>query len=234
MSELLFMGPAGRIEARYHPSATQGAPVALILHPNPQLGGTMNNKVVYTLYQAFVKLGFSVMRFNFRGVGKSQGVFDGDPNNEMADTLAALDWLKKLNPEAFNCWIAGYSFGAWIGCQILMRRPDVNGFVAVSPPANVCDFSFLSPCPASGLIVQGTADTVVSPADSRALAERLDGCRRVKVNYIEIPQADHLYEGYLKNVYDAVVSHVPDLLVSHAKRKDRQKKKVAASVPTSS
>ena len=69
MSELFFTGPAGRIEARYFPAPTQGAPIALILHPNPQLGGTMNNKVVYTLYQAFAKLGFSVMRFNFRGGG---------------------------------------------------------------------------------------------------------------------------------------------------------------------
>lgn len=230
MSELFFTGPAGRIEARYFAAPVPGAPIALILHPNPQLGGTMNNKVVYTLYQAFAKLGFSVMRFNFRGVGKSQGVFDGDPNNEMADTLAALDWLKKLNPESFNCWIAGYSFGAWVGCQILMRRPDVNGFVAVSPPANVCDFSFLSPCPASGLIIQGEADTVVNAPDVRALAERLDACRRVKVNYVEIPQADHLYAGYLKNVFDAVLSNVPDLLTCHGKRKDRQKKKAVPTV----
>ena len=89
MTELFFNGPAGRMEARYHAAERPDAPVALILHPNPQLGGTMNNKVVYTLYQAFAKLGFSVLRFNFRGVGKSQGVFDGDSNNELADTLAA-------------------------------------------------------------------------------------------------------------------------------------------------
>ncbi len=228
MTEIFFTGPAGRIEARYYSSQKPGSPIALLLHPNPQLGGTMNNKVVYTLYQAFAKIGFSVMRFNFRGVGKSQGVFDGDVNNEMADTLAALDWLKKLNPESFNCWIAGYSFGAWVGCQVLMRRPDINGFVAVSPPANVCDFSFLAPCPASGLIIQGSADTVVNTSEVRALAERLDTCRRVKVNYVEIPQADHLYNGYLKNVFETVVSNVPTLLITHGRKKERQKKKISS------
>ncbi len=228
MTELFFNGPAGRIEARYFPSPNPGAPIALILHPNPQLGGTMNNKVVYTLYQAFAKLGFSVLRFNFRGVGKSQGIFDGDPNNEMADTLAALDWLKRMNPDSINCWVAGYSFGAWIGAQILMRRPDVNGFVAVSPPANVCDFSFLSPCPASGLIIQGEADTVVNPADVQALAERLDACRRVKVNYVEVPEADHLYVGHLKDIFDAVLVHVPELLSSHGKKERRLKKKISS------
>lgn len=225
MSELFFNGPAGRLEARYQPAATPNAPVALILHPNPQLGGTMNNKVVYTLYQAFAKLGFAVMRFNFRGVGKSQGVFDGDPNNELADTLAALDWLKSMNPESTHCWIAGYSFGALVGLSVLMRRPDINGFVAVSPPANVCDFSFLTPCPASGLIIQGGADTVVSEPSVATLAERLNASRKVQVDYVLLPDADHLYTGHLKAVFDALGEHVPNLL--HPKKKSVKKKKEA-------
>ncbi len=227
MTELFFNGPAGRMEARYHAAERPDAPVALILHPNPQLGGTMNNKVVYTLYQAFAKLGFSVLRFNFRGVGKSQGVFDGDSNNELADTLAALDFLKSMNPESMHVWIAGYSFGALVGLSVLMRRPDINGFVAVSPPANVCDFSFLTPCPSSGLIIQGGADTVVSEPSVAALAERLDASRKVQVDYVLLPDADHLYTAQLKGVYDAVLTHVPELL---APKKKLVKKKKAAVV----
>ncbi len=223
MTELFLTGPAGRLEARYHAAEKPDAPIALILHPNPQLGGTMNNKVVYTLYQAFVQLGFSVLRFNFRGVGKSQGIFDGDSNNELADTLAALDFLKSMHPESLHTWIAGYSFGALVGLSVLMRRPDINGFVAVSPPANVCDFSFLTPCPSSGLIIQGGADTVVSEPAVATLAERLDSSRKVQVDYVLLPDADHLYTGQLKAVYDAVLTHVPELLIS--KKKSIKKKK---------
>ena len=79
MSEVLFNGHAGRLEGRYHQSDKPGAPIALILHPHPQYGGTMNNKVVYTLFSCFQNLGFSVLRFNFRSVGRSQGEFEDGP-----------------------------------------------------------------------------------------------------------------------------------------------------------
>ena len=78
MPEIILNGPEGRLEGRYQQSATPNAPIALMLHPHPQHGGTMNNKVVYSLYQSFQRQGFSVLRFNFRGVGRSQGVAD-DP-----------------------------------------------------------------------------------------------------------------------------------------------------------
>ena len=88
MPELIINGPAGRIEARYHHEAKDAtAPIALILHPHPQFGGTMNNQVVYTLYHPFAARGFSVLRFNFRGVGRSQGVWDGGPG-ELADAAS--------------------------------------------------------------------------------------------------------------------------------------------------
>jgi alpha/beta superfamily hydrolase len=77
MPEVMFAGPDGRLEGRYHHSKESGAPVALILHPHPLHGGTMNNRITYSMYQAFQKLGCSVMRFNFRGVGRSQGRYDG-------------------------------------------------------------------------------------------------------------------------------------------------------------
>ena len=143
MTEVLFNGHAGRLEGRYHQSEKPGAPIALILHPHPQYGGTMNNKVVYSLFSCFQNLGFSVLRFNFRSVGRSQGEFEDGPG-ELSDATVALDWLQSVNPEARQCWIAGYSFGAWIGLQLLMRRPDINNFIAVSPPANEKDFGTLS------------------------------------------------------------------------------------------
>ena len=86
----------------------------------------MNNQIVYNLYYAFAERGFSVLRFNFRGVGRSQGGFDHGAG-ELSDAAAALDWLQTINPEARACWIAGVSFGSWIGMQLLMRRPGDRG-----------------------------------------------------------------------------------------------------------
>ena len=111
MPEIIFNGPDGRLEGRYVQKATEGKPMAMILHPLPQLGGNMNNPVTYQLYQTFLNRGFTVLRFNFRGVGKSQGTFDHGIG-ELSDAASALDWLQSFNPDAKQCWLAGYSFGA--------------------------------------------------------------------------------------------------------------------------
>jgi alpha/beta superfamily hydrolase len=154
---VIFPGPEGRLEGRFQPPPRPRAPVAMILHPHPQGGGTMNDRITQALYKTFVKRGFATLRFNFRGVGRSQGSFDNGIG-ELSDAAAALDWVQSIHPEAQTTWIAGFSFGALIGMQLLMRRPEIRGFISVAPPANMYDFSFLAPCPASGIIVQGTAD----------------------------------------------------------------------------
>ena len=207
MAEVLFNGHAGRIEGRYHQSSRPGAPIALILHPHPQYGGTMSNKVVYALFSCFKDLGFSVLRFNFRGVGRSQGQFEDGPG-ELSDATVALDWLQAMNPEARQCWVAGYTFGAWIALQLLMRRPDINNFIAVSPPANEKDFSFLAPCPTSGLIIQGGQDEIVVPQTVTALAKRLNTQRNVCVYFAMVEEADHMYNGHLTDLYKIVGNYV--------------------------
>ena len=84
------------------------------------------------------------------------------------DAASALDWVQSIHPEAETTWVAGVSFGAWIGMQLLMRRPEIRGFISIAPPANMYDFSFLAPCPSSGIIIQGEADEVVTRARSRS------------------------------------------------------------------
>ena len=172
MPDVMINGPEGRIEARYSPGKTANAPIALFLHPHPQHGGTMNNKVVYTMFHAFAERGFACMRFNFRGVGRSQGSY-ARGEGELADAASALDWLQSVNENAQECWIGGFSFGAWIGMQLLMRRPEITGFISIAPPANLYDFSFLAPCPSSGLILQGDQDEVVPPDSVQALVKKL-------------------------------------------------------------
>ena len=211
MPDVIINGPEGRIEARYH-HARGAAPMALVLHPHPQHGGTMNNKVVYTLYQCFVRRGFSTLRFNFRGVGRSQGSFDRG-EGELSDAAAALDWLQTYNPNAPFSWIAGFSFGAWIGMQLLMRRPEIESFIAISPPANMYDFTFLAPCPSSGLILQGDQDTVVPVESVQRLVTKLSHQRDIKIDFRKIAGADH----YFADRLDAIASHVDAYLGEHAR-----------------
>ncbi len=192
MPEVIFNGPEGRLEGRYHHSKETTPSIALMMHPHPQHGGTMNNRVIYQLYHLFVQRGFSVLRFNFRGVGRSQGRYD-DGIGELADAASALDWLQANNPDAPQCWVGGYSFGAWIGMQLLMRRPEISGFISVAPPAGIYDFTFLAPCPTSGLIVQGDVDEVAAEPAVAALAKRLSAQRNITVDYQVVPGANHFF-----------------------------------------
>ncbi len=207
MPELSLIGPAGRLEARYQPAKDKHASAALLLHPHPQHGGTMNNKVVYTLFHAFSRSGFAALRFNFRGVGKSQGAWGGG-EGELADAAAALDWLQAANPEAESFWIGGFSFGAWIAMQLLARRPEIGGFVAVAPPVNLADFSALPRLPASGLIVQGDQDQIVPPEGVKALAGRLQGQRDIAVTYRVIAGADHFFSEQLDELSGVIESYI--------------------------
>ncbi len=193
MPEVIFNGPDGRLEGRYHHSKRPNAPVALLLHPHPQHGGTMNNRVVYALYQCFVNRGFSALRFNFRGVGRSQGEFDAG-QGELSDAASALDWMQAHNPNTQACWIAGFSFGAWVAMQLMMRRPEINGFISIAPPANQHDFSFLAPCPASGLILHGDKDDIVPLSSVDKLAQKLQKQKNIEIDYRVIKGSDHFFQ----------------------------------------
>lgn len=207
MPEIFFNGPAGRIEGRYYPSPKPNAPIALVLHPHPLYGGTMQNKVVHQLGQIFQRHDFSLLRFNFRGVGRSTGEYDHGIG-ELSDAASALDWLQQLNENAPQCWIAGFSFGAWISMQLLMRRPEISGFISVSPPANMYDFSFLAPCPASGAIIHGTADQVATPDAVEKLVQKLSSQKNIKIEHIKIKGANHFYDTHL----DELSKHVDEYL----------------------
>ena len=207
MPEIIIPGPEGRLEARYQKGKDQRSPICLVLHPHPRQGGTMNNKIVYNIYHAFKNIGFATLRFNFRGVGKSQGSYDNGVG-ELTDAASALDWLQNENPTAQNTWIAGFSFGSWLALQLLMRRPEIAGFVAVSPPANLYDFSFLAPCPASGLIIQGTDDKIVEAEDVSELANKLNKQKNLKVVYKKLIGADHFFKNELDDIQDTITKYV--------------------------
>ena len=207
MAEVIFNGPDGRLEGRYHQSKKPGAPIAIVLHPHPLHGGNMNNRVVFIMFNNFVERGFSVLRFNFRGVGRSQGAFDNGVG-ELSDAAYAFDWMQQLNSNSPFCWIGGYSFGALISMQLMMRRPEIEGFVSISPPAGTEDFSFLAPCPSSGLIIHGDKDAHISLDSVKKLAQKLDGQKNISVNLSIVKGADHFYKENMDNLSKEVAIYL--------------------------
>ena len=209
MPEVIFTGAEGRMEARYKHSQDKTATLANILHKHPhqQIGGTMNHPIVYKLFYMFQERGFTTLRFNFRGVGRSQGEFDHGAG-ELSDAAAALDWIQTRHPDSTGCWVAGFSFGSWIGMQLLMRRPEVRGFISVAPPANMYDFSFLAPCPASGIFVQGAADTVVQPSAVQKLVDKLRTQKHITIHHDEIPRANHFFENEMEDMMASVDNYL--------------------------
>ena len=206
--EIFIPGPAGRLEAKYYKNPKFGSPVAIVLHPHPQYGGTMNNRIVQLMYNIFLENGFSVIKVNFRGVGKSDGVFDNG-QGELSDAAAALDWIERQNLDYSQCWVSGFSFGSLICMQLIMRRPEVNNFIAVSPQPNVYDFSFLAPCPSSGMIINGAADRIAPPSATVELVEKLREQRGITVTHNEMEGAGHFFEDpYMDEMLDTVTSYV--------------------------
>lgn len=207
MAEIFFNGPAGRIEGIYTQSEDPKAPLALLLHPHPLYGGTMNNKVVFNIHKTFMNIGFTVLRINFRGVGRSQGRFDNGIG-ELADAATALDWLQLNNNLNRVNIVTGFSFGAWIALQLIMRRPEINSFIAISPPVNKYDFSFLSPCPIPGLVVQGDRDSIVSEESVLELVNKLSKQKHIKIAYKNIAGADHFFRDKSNELTSAIKEYL--------------------------
>ena len=219
MPEVIFPGPEGRLEGRFHPQKNDDAPIAIILHPQSNLGGTMNNKVVYNMHYAFLKMGFTCLRFNFRGVGRSQGEFDHGVG-ELSDAAAALDYLQNQIPNAKSCWVAGFSFGAWIAMQLLMRRPEIVGFLSVAPPASDYDFSFLAPCPSSGLMLQGDSDENISSESVKKLVEKLSAQRAIEIQYRQVAGANHFFAGKIEEMMTEIDEYLDSQLPEGFKRSE--------------
>lgn len=225
MAEIIFQGPEGKLEGRYHPSkSSPAAPIALILSQHPSMGGHMNDPLVYTLFHTFSELGFSVLRLNYRGVGHSFGFFDED--EAMADAASALDWLQTMNKEFSTCYIAGCGFGSYVAFQLLMRRPEIAGFVSLCPTVNKKDFSFLSPCPVSGLILQGEDDMVVPESLVSAFADRLKNQKRITVDYRVIKGADHQFKTKHREVMREVIDYLTSIFKNAPRRVVGKGKKI--------
>jgi len=161
----------------------------VVTHPHPLYGGDMYNLVVEAIVIAFQKKGYTTLRFNFRGVGRSQGKYD-DGDGEQRDVRAALAYLKNLSIEHLN--LAGYSFGAWVCYNLAPAMPDVRNMVMVSPPVGIIDFSPQIATPCLRLVITGSQDYDIGPAHRiRQLMPVWNPDAILKI----VEGADHFYTG---------------------------------------
>jgi hypothetical protein len=136
---------------------------ALVCHPHPLYGGTLHNKVVHRVASALHEMGAAVLRFNFRGVGASEGHYD-QGRGETEDARAALGWLRAQFPGA-RVWLAGFSFGSWIAARLAASEPRVERLILIAPPVRTSRFDVLETTTVPKLIVQGSADEICRPED---------------------------------------------------------------------
>ena len=212
MPEVVINGPAGRLEARYTAAKEENAPIALLLHPHPQHGGTMNNKVVYTLFHAFLHCGFSALRFNFRGVGRSQG-----------NSTAARASLPMPPRRSTGCRATTQRQGV-LDRRLLLRRLDRHAasdapagdrrFHLGGTASRHVRFQLPRALPASGLIVQGDQDQVVPLEAMQKLIAKLKHQRDITIDHRVVKGADHFFYNHLTELDQIVEDYI-----AHAKPK---------------
>jgi alpha/beta superfamily hydrolase len=194
-----FEGPAGRIEAIIkEPAAGPMTRAAIVCHPHPLFGGTMHNKVVFRIGRVFQNSGFAVLRFNFRGVGRSEGEHD-DGVGEQADLRAAMEFMNRQYPEA-GLWLAGFSFGSAVMLRAGICDDRVRAFVYAGVPASKYDFDGLARCNKPKLVVQGALDQFGGVKEIESFFAALPEPKELRI----IPGADHFFEGGLNEMSDAV------------------------------
>lgn len=155
-------GPAGRLEGVWTLPARARSAAALVCHPHPQHGGSMHTKAVHATSRALVDAGLPVLRFNFRGVGRSTGRYSGGPG-EREDARAALAWLQARDPGR-PVLLGGFSFGAWVALAIGEQAAGIAALLAIGPPLGLYDFSFVGPVGPPILCVAGEQDAFCPPA----------------------------------------------------------------------
>lgn len=184
-------GPEGLLEMVVgEPSSIDKNAWGIVCHPHPLFGGTMNNKVVTTLVKVFQALGLYTVRFNFRGVGGSEGKFDNG-NGELEDLLAVVDWVQRERPKK-EIWLGGFSFGASIAAKAATQIP-IARLVTIAPAVEHFPLDTLPPITCPWILVQGEKDDVVSP---QAVFDWVE-TRDPKPTVIRFPEAGHFFHGQL-------------------------------------
>lgn len=234
-TDVYFRGIAGRIEGKYTQNKDNTSPSVLLLPPDPRYGGTLDNAVVVATEKVFRDCGFTTLRINYRGIHRSDGEFSCQ-EDAIYDASTALDWLQEQNPESSHFWLVGYSFGAWVCANIMMRRPEIETFVLISPIVkrnnnenNKYDFSFISPCLCSGLVISGEEDKIAPFENISEMVNEMNETKVTHTTLIPIAGANHLFTDRLKVLSDEIEKYISITLATRVakpvKKKRRRRKK---------
>jgi uncharacterized protein len=207
-------GPAGRLEALLDEPPTHGGVNAeglvergrvgglraavVLAHPHPQYGGTMHTKVVYQAAKACTRIGCAVLRFNFRGVGTSEGSWD-EGRGEMDDFRAGIAFMREQYPNV-RVWSAGMSFGAWIAMTVGAQEDVVSTLLGIAPPVTRFDFDVVRTTDKPKFFIQGERDELCPLKDMQEFYARARDPKELAV----IDGADHLFDGKVLEVADAI------------------------------
>lgn len=202
IQSLFIEGPSGKLQAVIEPPETATKQiVAVICHPHPLQEGTMNNKVVTTLVRTCQKLGAFAIRFNYRGVGESEGEY-GNVAGELDDLRAVIAFAKQQYPNA-EFWLGGFSFGSYIAAKIATEIP-VKQLISIAPPVQNMPFAQLAKILCPWVIVQGDADEVVAPLQVYAWLNT----RNEAYQLIRMPEVGHFFHGKLIELREALVTTI--------------------------
>jgi uncharacterized protein len=197
-----IQGPAGRLEALLEaPVLSPGQPVRAAVvfgHPLPIEGGTMHTKAVYRATKALARIGCAVLRFNFRGVGSSEGTWDDGPG-EIADFRAALDVMAAQYPDT-ELWTAGFSFGSWVALTVGATDDRVRVLIGIAPPLDRYDFSVVAKSTKPKFFIQGEFDEI---CPLKRMYEFYSQAPEPK-ELVVIDGASHLFDGKVLEVGDAI------------------------------
>lgn len=196
-------GPAGTLEALLEDPGLASDRVAVVCHPHPLHGGTMQNKVTHTLARTFNKLGVPAFRFNFRGVGRSAGVYD-EGEGETEDALAVLDYASKRFPGR-TLWLAGFSFGARVALKAADRR-KLDLLITVAPPIGRMDMSGIAQPACRWIVVQGDSDELV---DADAVVDWVDSLEPGP-ELMMFEGVDHFFHGQLVALRESLLAALND------------------------
>ena len=199
VEKIRFLSDGYEIEGRLEKGSRQKG--AVITHPHPLYGGDMFNNVVAAISKVYRQNGFTTLRFNFRGVGNSQGSH-GDGLGEQDDVRAAISYLADTNVDRID--LAGYSFGAWVNALTVKNEPPVENMIMVSPPVAFIDFGSISNLASLRLIVSGSRDDIAPPD----LINKSCAGWNAEAQFEIIDGADHFYMGYIDKLESILAAHL--------------------------
>jgi alpha/beta superfamily hydrolase len=193
-SQIIINGERGKLECLYNSSGATSisSPVLMLFHPQPNSKGTMYNKILQQTMIIAAKMGFVVFTLNFGGVGNSCGKIEDGPG-EFLDASSAFKWISDQHSYSRSKWVFGFSFGAYIAAQLTMRRPEIDGFIFVSTPLEIYDFSFFIPFPVTGLVVHASEDQIVKEYKILNFFGKNDRCNNINYSPI-LTKTNHFFQ----------------------------------------